>query len=101
MYISAFLTAGIAVSKQEKYPGFTQYTPTTRLLKIWQANQRYLRRKSIAGKLAAKLHCSNKTIIQDALPYFKTIFKKDKAWTEQLAAAADLEQEEVEWIKQW
>ncbi len=101
VYISAFLTAGIAVSKQEKYPGFTQYTPTTRILKLWQANQRYLKRKSIAAKLAVKLHCSTTRIIQDTLPYLKEIFKKNKTVAGSIAAFAELDQEEVEWMRQW
>jgi len=54
VYVNALLTAGVAVAKDEKYPGMIQYVRTTRLLKIWQANMKYAKRKAIAQKLSEK-----------------------------------------------
>ncbi|MBI1970072.1 replication factor C large subunit [Candidatus Woesearchaeota archaeon] len=101
VYVNAFLTAGIAVSKKEKYPGFTGYQPPGRILKLWQANMKYQKRKSIAEKIAAKTHTSTSRVIQDTLPYIKEIFKKDKEQGRKLQEEFDLEQEEVEWMQEW
>ena len=65
IYISNLLTAGVALSKKEKYPGFTKYNRSTRILKIWQHNQKNAKRNSIAEKIARKTHCSKKRVIKD------------------------------------
>src|SRR3989344_970244 len=69
-YVSELLTAGIAVSKKEKYSKFVQYQPTQRILKIWIANQKYLKRKAIAQKIAGATHSSVKEVIKD-MDYYK------------------------------
>jgi len=99
VYVNAYLTAGIAVAKDAKYQKFTQYRPTTRILKLWQAKQKYERRKAIAAKVGAKTHTSSKDALQVYVPYLKIMFQKDKAMAERLAEELDLEKEEVAWLK--
>jgi replication factor C large subunit len=98
VYINAYLSAGIAVSKDEKYKGFVSYKPTTRILKLWQAKMKYMKRTSIASKIAEKTHSSTKRAIKDTLPYLKPIFKNKKMGG-QLAEELDLNEEELEWLK--
>jgi len=98
IYINAFITAGVAVSKEEKYHSFVKYSPTMRLLKIWQANQRYQKRKQIAQKISEKTHCSKKEALKSTLPYLKPMFKVPGI-SERLVHELDLDQEEVEWLK--
>lgn len=99
VYVNAYLSAGVAVSKDEKYRKFVQYGPTKRLLKLWMANQKYAKRKSIAEKIAEKTHSSAKRVMKDTLPYFQEIFRKNKALASVMAEELNLGEEEVEWLR--
>lgn len=89
-YANVLLTAGIASSKDEKPAAFVKYTPTNRILKIWQSNMKYAKRKSIAVKLARKTHSSFSKVLQDSLPYLKRV--------NGLADDLDLDEEESKWL---
>ncbi|MBS3158816.1 replication factor C large subunit, partial [Candidatus Woesearchaeota archaeon] len=97
-YVSELLTAGIAVSKKEKYAKFVQYQPTQRILKIWMANQKFLKRKAIAQKIAGATHSSMKEVVKD-MDYYKIMFKKNKEMGNKLAEYFELDDEEVEWLR--
>ena len=98
VYINALITAGIAVSKDEKYKKFVQYKPTGRLLKLWWAKQKSMKKKAIAAKIALKTHSSTKEVLRD-IEYFKIIFKKNKEMAKAIEEYADLGREEVDWLK--
>ena len=98
VYVNAFLTAGIAVSKDEKYKKFVPYKQTTRILKIWQANMKYVKRKAIAEKISDRLHCSIKDTIKNTMPYLQAIYKNNKSMAEKISIELDLDREEVEWL---
>lgn len=98
VYINALITAGIAVSKDEKYHKFVQYKPTGRLLKLWWAKQKGMKKKAIAGKIADKTHSSIREVLKD-IEYFKVIFKKNKEMAEAITEYADLDREEIAWLK--
>ena len=100
VYVNDLLTVGVALAKKEKYHQVVQYKPTMKLLKIWQANQRYLKRKSIAAKIAEKTHTSSKVALQDTLPYLKVVFKRNKEQSSHLAGFLKLEKEEVDWLRE-
>ncbi len=97
-YVNAYLSAGIAVSKDEKYKKFIRYGPTKRLLKIWMANRKYQKRKAIAEKVAEKTHSSAKRALHDTLPYLQAIFQKDIDSGMKLADWLELDREEAEWM---
>lgn len=99
VYINALLTAGVAVSKDEKYKEFVQYAPTKRILKMWMANQKYLKRKAIAEKVAEKTHTSAKVAVRDTVPYLQTVFQKNKAMSARIAEELDLNDDEVAWLR--
>ena len=94
VYIQALLTAGIATSKDEKYKEFVSYKPSNRILKIWMANQRNAKKKSIAEKLAGATHTSTRVAIKEMM-FFRESFKKNP----KLAAELDLTDDEVSWLK--
>lgn len=98
VYISALLSAGVAVAKDEKYKEFNKFGPTTRILKLWRANMKYMKRKSIAEKIAEKTHISTKRAIKDTLPYVQNIFKANKKMAQELAHEFDLDDEEISWL---
>jgi replication factor C large subunit len=98
VYIYAFYSAGIALSKDEKYKKFVKYGPTTKILKIWQANMKYQKRKAIAEKIAAKTHSGTNRVIKEVLPYVR-IMCKNRDCAENIQKEFELEKEEIEWLK--
>ncbi len=99
VYVNALISAGVAVAKDEKYKGFTSYKPTTRILKLWRANMKYQKRKSIASKIAEKTHTSSKRALQDTLPYLSLIFKKNKELSSKLVQEFEFDKDEIEWLR--
>jgi len=97
VYISALLTAGVAVSKIEKNPKVIEYRRSLRILSLWQAKIRNAKRKSISEKVAAKMHCSSKRAFADIVPYVKLIFQN--GGENNLAQELDLNDEEIEWLR--
>ena len=96
LYVSNFLSGGVAVSKTQKNPQMIEYKQTSRILKIWMANQKYMKRKAIAEKIAEKMHTSTKDALKNILPYIKPLFKTDKG--KAVADELELSDEEVEWL---
>jgi len=98
VYINALLSAGIAVSKDEKYKNFVQYKPTGRILKLWWAKQKSFKKKAIAAKIAEKTHSSTKDVLKNTLPYIHVIFKKNKKMRAELIKELELDRDEVAWL---
>ncbi len=101
VYVNAYLSAGVAVSKDTKNPNQVEYRRTMRLLRIWQANMKYAKRKSIAEKIAAVTHTSTKRAIKDTLPYLHNVFRNRSGavMAEGLAAQLELDPDEVTWLR--
>jgi len=99
IYINALITAGIAVSKKEKYKHHVQYKPTGKLLKLWWAKQKSMKKKAIAERIAEKTHSSTKEVIKNTLPYIQVAFKKNEKFRTDLTNELELSREEVEWLK--
>jgi replication factor C large subunit len=93
------LSAGIALSKDEKYPGFTCYQRTQRILKLWQSKMKNAKKIAIAEKLAQKTHSSTREVVKNTLPFFQHIFKNSKTQQKQFIKEFDLAEEEVAWLK--
>ena len=99
IYINALITAGIAVSKKERYKHHVEYKPTGKLLKLWWAKQKSMKKKAIAEKIAERIHTSKKEALKNTLPYLQVAFKKNKEFREKLTDELDLSMEEVEWLR--
>jgi len=97
-YVNVLITAGIATAKDKKTPGMADYTRTQRILKIWMANQKYLKRKKIAAKLGTAMHCSAKKALQ-TLPHIQKLYKTKHPSAIQITSELDLDEEEVEWME--
>ena len=96
VYINALITAGIAVSKDEKYKKFVEYKPTGRILKMWWAKQKSMKKRAIAEKIADKTHTSKREALK-SFEYFRGMFR-DKAMSNALAKELELDKEEVAWL---
>lgn len=98
VYINALITAGIASAKNARYKHFVEYKPTGRILKIWWANQKAMKKKAIAEKIAAKTHSSKKEVLKSTMPYLPLMFKS-KGMKSSIIKELELEEEEIEWLK--
>ena len=99
VYCYALVTSGISIVKEKKYDSKMEYRETSRLLKIWMANMRNMKRKSIAQKVAAKTHTSTKEAFSDGVPFLKFIFQKNKTGAVAISKELDLSREEIDWLK--
>ena len=99
VYCYDLLSVGIALSKDEKYKHFVNYTPTTRILKMWQANMKNMKKKAIAEKIASGTHTSTKRAMRDTIPYLQVLFKRGFRESKAIAEEYDLSKEEVEWLR--
>jgi replication factor C large subunit len=99
VYVSALLSGGVAVAKTTKNPAFVEYKPTGRILKMWWAKQKSMKKKAIAAKIAHKTHSSIKDVVTSTMPYVIYTFKNDKGFQTQFIEEFDLDEEEVEWMR--
>lgn len=101
VYVNDYLSAGVAVSKDEKYKKIVDYERTKRLLTIWMANRKYQKRLAIAEKIADKTHSSKREVVQNTYPYIKEIFARgrDKEMIASLIDEFELDSEEVAYLK--
>jgi len=97
IYINALLTAGISTAKSKKPSQNTYYKPTTRILKLWRAKNKNLKKKAIAEKISSATHCSIKKTIKETMPYLKLIHKQNP---KTLKEEIDLEQDEIKFIEE-
>jgi len=98
VYVNAYLSAGIAVSKKEKYKKMIDFKQSTRPLKIYLANMKYAKRKGIAVKIAEKTHTSAKRAIE-VITFIKHIFKNNEVEANKLAEYFELDEDEILWLK--
>jgi len=99
VYVSALMSAGVAVAKDKKSAAFVQYQRTQRILKLWMAKQKYAKRTEIAQKLGRATHCSKSKALQGTLPLLAPLFKQKHASAAVFAQELKLEEEEVEWLQ--
>jgi replication factor C large subunit len=91
VYQNFFLSAGVSCASKKKKIHFTKYNRPSRVLKIWLANQKYARRKSIAIKYAKLTHSSKKRALRES---FLMPFIIDKDSKERLK----LDEKEIEYL---
>ncbi len=96
VYVSNLLTAGISSAKTERNSNFVAYKPTSRILKIWMANQKLAKKKQIAEKWAKATHTSKK-VAMTQMPYVQAMFQK--RMDERVVKEVELSEEEVGWLR--
>ncbi len=96
VYCYNLLSAGIALSKEEKNPAQIKYKPSSRLLKIWILNNSVGKRKSIAQKTGKITHTSSHKTFSEVIPHLQIIFKNQES--AKIKEELDLSDEEVAWL---
>jgi len=89
VYCYALLSVGIALSKKEKYSSAPAYKQPTRLLRYWQANMQYAKRKAIVGKLASLTRISSKRALQSSFHLLLPALASSSALQEELELSSD------------
>jgi len=77
-YAGVLMTAGVALSKESKYHGFTRYSFPSFISYLGRTKGSRGARKSVAQKIGKFCHVSTKRAIQDYLPMFKELMKDEK-----------------------
>ncbi len=95
VYCYLLLSVGIALSKEEKSSAKPSYHQPTRLLRYWQANMVYAKRKAIIEKLAERMNISKNRALQDVYPFLLNAL----AHNSQLQEELDLTVDEVSWLQ--
>ncbi len=93
VYQNILLSAGVSASKQAPKTGFTAYKKPSRILKIWMANQRNAKRKTIAEKYAKLCHISIKRAVKE-FEIVRPIISKPEVIKE-----LKLDSEEIEFLE--
>ncbi len=98
-YVYEHMTCGVAVSKKEKYKGFTRYGYPSKIKKMGRSKATRKKRKDISKKISKKIHTSTSTATE-VLPLFKYLLKKEE-WRKNIIEEMELTEEEVEFIEKF
>lgn len=98
-YAIPVMTGGVALARRHKPSGFVKFTfpPRIRLLQSTSA-ERELRR-SIAQKIAAKLHLSTSKALSQMLPYISFIMANDGGMGDAMARYFEFTASEVAYLR--
>ncbi len=97
VYVFSFIGIGVGLSKQQKNSAFINYKPTSRILKIWIANRKHMKRKALSEKIARKNHISKKEAFRDYKFYKKFAGKED--FLNAIVDDFDLDKDDVAYLK--
>lgn len=95
-YVYSSLTVGVALSKQEKYSGWTKYQYPGYIKQMGQSKAARNKLDTISNKLGEKLHLSKRDS-KRTLPFISIMLDNQPELEEQLG----LDEEEVEFIKEF
>ncbi|MFB6180967.1 MAG: replication factor C large subunit [Candidatus Nanohalobium sp.] len=95
-YVYDFTSIGVALSKEQKYKGWTKYQYPSKIKQMGKSKASRKKLQSISGKLGEKLHMSNRDV-KASLPVYSQLFSDDPS----IADSLDLEEEEKEFISKF
>jgi replication factor C large subunit len=96
-YIYAYMTVGVALSKEEKYAGWTKYGYPSTIRRMGQSQATRAKRDSVGEKIGDELHMSVQEAT-DMLPVLQILFQDD-GLRENIVTQLELEDDEVEFIE--
>ena len=92
VYRNFFLSNGVMIAGVSNSE--ITFKRSGRLLKLFWAKQKNLKKKEIAAKIGKKMHCSRKKVLLDVLPYIVNIYKNGESFDE-----IKFNDEEIEWLR--
>ena len=97
-YASYMMTGGVALSKKARYSSFHRFEFPRWLISMSRTKKMRGTRKDLASKLGELTHSSRSEVINDIMPYFQFIFKKDKEFRVNMAYVLLLKPEEISYL---
>lgn len=97
-YMFYDLTVGVALAKDEKYPGVPKIKRPYRPLRIWQANMSLATPRSIIDKISPTVHMAKSRLLKEDLAYVRFIASHDRAFRDSLIERYELDKKEATWI---
>lgn len=95
-YVYSFSTVGVALSKKEKYSGWTRYQYPSKLRKMGKSKAARNKLESIGSKVGDKLHVSGRDAVM-MFPFLAKAIENNAEVSEQL----ELDEDEVEFIQEF
>ncbi|MFO7794394.1 MAG: replication factor C large subunit [Candidatus Nanohaloarchaea archaeon] len=95
-YMYEYLTVGVALSKDEKYDGWTKYQYPSKIKKMGSSHASRNRMDSLTSKLGENLHISQRDAI-NSMPLYREIITSNEDTIEELG----LEEKEIELMKKF
>jgi replication factor C large subunit len=95
-YIYEFSTVGVALSKEDKYSGWTKYQYPSKIKKMGQTHSSRKQMSEVTSKIGGKLHLSPRDVKND-LPFYSRLIQSNEALKDQL----ELDQDEAEFVQQF
>ncbi|MFB6245026.1 MAG: replication factor C large subunit [Candidatus Nanohaloarchaea archaeon] len=93
-YVYHFTTVGVALSKEQKYSGWTRYQFPSMIRKMGSSKATRSTMDSVQQKLGEKLHISGREV-RKSLPFISRLIGEDQKYADQL----DLDEEELELVR--
>jgi len=93
VYMTALLTAGIALAKEKKSDRVVDYKRSNRQLKLWLAKIKQAKKQAIVEKVAAYCHMSRRKAFKEMLPFIAILSKQ-----KDIIAELGLNEEEAKYL---
>jgi replication factor C large subunit len=95
-YVYEFLTGGVALSKDEKYEGWTKYQYPSMIKKMGSSRASRNRLDSLTKKMGSEFHISQREAV-NSMPLYTEIITSNQETVEKLG----LEEEEIDLMKKF
>lgn len=95
-YLYKFSTVGVALSKEEKYSGYTKYQYPSKIRQMGSSRGSRMKMDSVTSKLGVKLHISGREATK-TLPFISKLLDNNPPLAEDL----ELTEDEVEFVKKF
>lgn len=96
-YVYELMSVGVALSKEEKYDGFTRYQYPSRIKKMGQSKAKRKKRDDIGAKISDELHVSVNTA-RSIIPFLQLLFDRE-TWRTNIINELDFTDDEVAFIE--
>jgi replication factor C large subunit len=94
-YASDMMSCGVSLAKSRTYSGYVNYAFPSWLRKMSASKGHRGTMNSFAGKLGAHTNKSSKVVLQEYLPYFRTLYTQDREFRLNMTRRLGLTEEEA------
>ncbi len=98
VYANFFMTMGLALAKRESLDKISRTEFPSWLKKMSASKERRKIRTGMADKLGRWTHVSKNSAMEDVLPFFQVLFKKDPEFRVEMAYKLNLSPQEIEFL---